>query len=56
MTLDEMFDFEARRSPGLGHSVVTEAGIARKRAQMARLPSNPVRLKKRLTPAKPTAA
>lgn len=56
MTLDEMFDFEARHSPCLGRSVVTEEGVARHNARLSQTRRRLPKIKKRRAPTKHVAA
>jgi hypothetical protein len=56
MSLDEMFDFEARNSPCLGRSVVTEEGVARHNARLSQATRRLPKVKKRRAPAKHAAA
>ena len=47
MTLDEMFDFEAKHSINTGRSVVTEAGFKRQQASLVKTMSGLLKAKKR---------
>ena len=49
MTLDEMWDFEAKHSVNVGHSGVTEEGFKRHQAKLAAAARGPVKRRKRPT-------
>jgi len=55
MTLEEMFDFEARHSINIGRSVVTEEGFKRHQATLVKTRRGLLKSKKR-RPAKATIA